>query len=318
MKLMNARRVNLNIKPCLSDEQKLDRLEYVLSQVRRAHGHQTEHKFKDLFDTVMVDESWFYMKRVNNTVIAIDGVVVPRAPTCQHKAHIQKVMFLVAVARPRVDPLGNEFDGKIGLWQCTEMVQAKRKSKNRDAGTWEEKPRTVDSEFYRHLFTKPGGVLAKIKERMPWMHNRVVRIQHDGARPHTGCDTEQLIAQAGSVNGWHFVFHLQPSNSPDTNILDLGFFHALKCHAASLKINANTIPQLIAKIRAAFQSYPPESLDHVWGHWYDCLNEILKSDGDNQYKPPHTGGRVRAIEEGTSVNLSVDLPNYNRVYEMFH
>jgi hypothetical protein len=45
-------------------------------------------------------------------------------------------MFLAAVARPRYDCYGTViFDGKLGIWPFTYEEAAKRKSKNRDAGT---------------------------------------------------------------------------------------------------------------------------------------------------------------------------------------
>jgi len=45
-------------------------------------------------------------------------------------------MFLAAVARPRFDAIGTViFDGKLGIWSFTYKEAAKRKSKNRDAGT---------------------------------------------------------------------------------------------------------------------------------------------------------------------------------------
>ena len=45
-------------------------------------------------------------------------------------------MFLAAVARPRYAADGTMvFDGKLGIWPFTYREAAKRKSKNRDAGT---------------------------------------------------------------------------------------------------------------------------------------------------------------------------------------
>jgi hypothetical protein len=45
-------------------------------------------------------------------------------------------MFLAAVARPRFDANGNVvFDRKLGIWPFTYQEAAKRKSKNREAGT---------------------------------------------------------------------------------------------------------------------------------------------------------------------------------------
>lgn len=319
LKTLHRRVKNLRIKPHLTQQQMDDRSAYVLNQVDRGHGlDRPNHLYKDFYDTIMIDESWFFMKRVNNQVWLLDDTVVPDAPTCQHKSHIEKVMFLVAVARPRTLADGTHFSGKIGLWPCTEVVIAKRDSKNRPAGTPEIKSRSVDCEFYQELFTKPGGVLAKIKERMPWLHGRLVRIQHDGARPHTGMNSEALIAAHGSTNGWQFRFKRQPAQSPDLNILDLGFFHALKSHAAKLKMDTHNIGQLVDKIRHAFNTYPPSKLDHVWGHFYACMNIILSVDGSNQYKPPHSGARARHIDGVTSVSRTVDVDNYNRVYAMFH
>lgn len=179
------------------------------------------------------------------------------------------------------------------------------------------KSRSVDSAFYQDLFTRPDGVLAKIKQRMPWLRGEMVKIQHDGARPHTGKGAEAFIAAAGSTDGWRFRFKLQPAQSPDLNILDLGFFHALKNHAAKVKMDTNNIAQLVDKIKHAFNTYPPDKLDHVWGHFYACMNTILSVDGSNQYKPPHSGARNRHIDGVTSVSRTVDIDNYNRVYAMF-
>ena len=37
----------------------------------------------------------------------------------------------------------------------------------------------------------------------------------------------------------------------------------------------------------------------------------MKFRGGNQYKQAHNGGRIRALETETSVDLSVDLDDYN-------
>ncbi|CAN0508370.1 unnamed protein product, partial [Discosporangium mesarthrocarpum] len=40
----------------------------------------------------------------------------PKPPRAQNKQFITKVMFLAAVARPRMISDGVWFDGKIGIW----------------------------------------------------------------------------------------------------------------------------------------------------------------------------------------------------------
>jgi len=49
-------------------------------------------------------------------------------------------MFLVASARPRFYNGVCIFDGKIGSFPLVTYEQAKRRSVNREAGTWEVKP----------------------------------------------------------------------------------------------------------------------------------------------------------------------------------
>ena len=69
----------------------------------------------------------------------------------KHKEHIEKVMFLSAVTRPRFD---DEkvcmFDGKIGIWPFVHQVAAQRSSIYRPAGTMETKSLPVTN---RHMLT---------------------------------------------------------------------------------------------------------------------------------------------------------------------
>lgn len=52
------------------------------------------------------------------------------------KRFLTKVMFLVAVARPRWNTTRDQwFDGHIGMWLCMRTELAKRNSKNRPKGT---------------------------------------------------------------------------------------------------------------------------------------------------------------------------------------
>ncbi|ETP39280.1 hypothetical protein F442_13243 [Phytophthora nicotianae P10297] len=73
-----------------------------------------------MYDTVHVDEKWFYVKKIGQKVYLLtgqDGTPCEDAPVqfVQSKRHILMVMFLCAVARPR----GN-WDGKVGMWPVVE------------------------------------------------------------------------------------------------------------------------------------------------------------------------------------------------------
>ncbi|RHY66343.1 hypothetical protein DYB38_010789 [Aphanomyces astaci] len=64
-----------------------------------------------------------------------------------------------------------------------------------------------------------------------WPHSSsTIKLQHDNARTHvTSSDAEltSLFADDKAIR-WHFELAPQPPNSPDTNILDLGFFAAVQ------------------------------------------------------------------------------------------
>lgn len=194
------------------------------------------------------------------------------------------------------------------------MVPAARNS----AGTLEPKPRSLTAEYYRELFTRPGGVLDAIKEKMHFRRHIPIIIQHDGASPHTGHDNEALIALAGSTGGWTFAFKRQPAQSPDLNILDLGFFHSLKSRVSHLRNRANNITQLVVNVQICYDAYDKDTLNNIWAHLYACWRSILEVNGSNQYEKPHDDSRNRANHGGFSVDLRIPMVEYNRVVELLN
>ena len=101
-----------------------------------------------MYDVVHVDEKWFYITEENMTVYLAHDEPEPERH-CKSKRYIGKIMFLCAVARPRLLPDGTWWDGKIGIWPFTEQVAAKRSSVNRDTGTLETKPINVNRTVYK-------------------------------------------------------------------------------------------------------------------------------------------------------------------------
>ena len=79
----------------------------------------------------------------------------------------------------------------------------------------------------------------------------------------------------------------QLSNSPDLNINDLGFFAALQA------MYHHTVPKdllhLIEKVKQAHRDYPAEKINRLFLTLQACMNEIIDSEGGNQYKIPHIG-----------------------------
>jgi hypothetical protein len=318
LKLLKAHTKTVKLKPLLTDKHKENRVKFVLSQVDRRQGLNGRNlKFKENLNVIHVDESWIYLMSNDNKVLACPEIDVLLAPTVHHKSHIEKVMFLSAIARPQKRPDGTWFDGKIGIFPCTEMVATERKSKKGPRGTIVSRNKNVDSEFYYNLFSEEDGLFDTIEKMMPWLEGYTVIIQQDGARPHTGNDTVSDLEAAGTGDGWTVKVVTQPAQSPDLNINDLGFFHSLKSKIKKIKAYSTDRDEFIDLVKQAFEEYPMETLDSIWGCLYNVYREILKNDGGNQYKIPHNGGRNRAKNGLTSVDLTVDREHFERCENMF-
>lgn len=61
--------------------------------------------FKDMYDTTHIDEKWFYITKKKETYYLLPDEEEPLC-TCKSKNFIPKIMFLIAVARPRFDDEG--------------------------------------------------------------------------------------------------------------------------------------------------------------------------------------------------------------------
>ena len=153
-----------------------------------------------------------------------------KKPKCcvKHKLHITKVMFLCAVVRPCFNPCSNfRWDGKLGIWPIGDWELAKQKLKNRPKGTLVWKNKIVTKEVYRDLLI--SKLVPSILEKWPrrGMLSRKLFIQQDGAKTHISCDNKIFI-DALVNNGINATLYTQAANSPDVNLLDLGFLEPSK------------------------------------------------------------------------------------------
>ncbi|RHZ00494.1 hypothetical protein DYB35_012083, partial [Aphanomyces astaci] len=91
------------LKPALTESNKVCRLKWALDHVCDRDGAKY---VDDMYDTVHVDEKWFFMTRVQKVYGAICEKIKQRS--CKSKHHLLKVMFLTAVAHPRWDETSGE------------------------------------------------------------------------------------------------------------------------------------------------------------------------------------------------------------------
>lgn len=61
--------------------------------------------------------------------------------------------------------------------------------------------------------------------------------------------------------GFDICLMRQPSNSPDLNILDLGFFNSIQ--SIRYKKCPRTIDELITAVERSFHAYPPKILNRI-------------------------------------------------------
>ena len=115
------RRHSNSLKPVLKDSNKKERVQFCFKMVDPNTVH-IDPQFGDMENILHLDEKWFNMTKNNKTFYLMPDEDDP-VRTIQNKNYIGKVMFLVAVARPRYDNEGNLlFDGKIGCWAMVTEV----------------------------------------------------------------------------------------------------------------------------------------------------------------------------------------------------
>jgi hypothetical protein len=189
-------------------------------------------------------------------------------------------MFLCAVARPRYnETTGEWFDGRIGLWPFANYVPAIRSSKNRAAGTLELKSIAVDHQSYRDMLVH--NVIPAIKQRWPGTKN--VFIQQDNARPHIS-SSDPVFREKATEDGWNIVLTYQPAQSPDFNVLDLGFFHSIQ--SLQYKKRSKNLAELLGNVEQAFKELSSDTLDNTFLTLQKCMEASIAVGGGNNYKLP--------------------------------
>ncbi|XP_042026773.1 uncharacterized protein LOC121773917 [Salvia splendens] len=173
------------------------------------------------------------------------------------------------------------FDGKVGIFPFTTMEPAKRKSKNIPRGTLEIKPiQSLNKEVMRACLIQ--NIIPTIKEKWPENMSKEIFIQQDNDKPHIHHNDADFLCQ-------------QPQ-SPDCNVLDLGYFRAIQ----SLQDDkvAKGVDELLRNVHSSFDELSPYTLNNVFLTLQGCLTEILKVQGCNSYKTPHMN-KERLARMGT-------------------
>ncbi|XP_042032278.1 uncharacterized protein LOC121778977 [Salvia splendens] len=191
-------------------------------------------KYHPMHNVVHIDEKWFYMTKTSERPqFAENGEVI--------------------------------FYGKIGIFPFTIMEPAKRKSKNRPAGTMETKPiHSVNKEVMRACLLHK--IIPAIKAKWPDNMSKEIFIQQDNAKPHINHNDVEFQAVA-STDG--FNFHIRAIQSLQDDKVAKG------------------VDELLRNVYSSFDELSPYTLNNVFLTLQACLTEILKVQGCNGYKTPH-------------------------------
>lgn len=290
------KKVSDTVKPHLNEENKRERVRFALSMIVPGTNN-----FDPIFDVVHVNEKWFYLTKVKKSLYVVPGEAVPTR-SLKSKRFMDKVMFLVAVARPRYDfHRKTLFDGKIGLWPCVRKEPAIRNSKNRKRGTPVTKCFEINNQEYVKLLTK--SVIPAIREKWPkGDRHMAIKIQQDNAPPHRKIPEDLIKISAGDLN---IKVVYQPPNSPDFNVLDLGFFCSIQ--ALQYRQAPKDVDELILAVQKAYNELPKDTLDDVFLSLQTSLRSALQTKGNDDYKLGHMGKESLRRDGRLPVTLSCDL-----------
>ena len=267
-----------SLKPTLTDENKVSRMELALSFIDK----NDTSKFEHMEDLIHVDEKWFYLTKDGQCFIIAADETEPYRHV-QHKSFLTKIMFLCVVARPRYNTNKNTwFDGKIGIWPIRKWEPAKQSLKKHAKGIPVWKNQCIMRDVYWEYLIQE--LLSAIKQKWP-MNNGRIWFQQDGAKSHILEDDEEFKEAVDEI-GLNLTVYTQSPNSPDTNILNLGFFRAIQSFNDDCPANEEELIKLVEK---AYGEYPSCKLNHVWLTLQSCLNMITENDCGNDYKIPHMG-----------------------------
>jgi len=138
---------------------------------------------------------------------------------------------------------------------------------------------------------------------------RTIWIQQDNASSHVPPNDFQFQTVVNQI-GLDIRIMYQPSNSPDMNVLDLGFFASLQ--SLTQRTVCRTLDQLIQNVEKEYEDYNPNTLRRVFLTLQSCMIEVLQVSGGNRYKVPHMNkARLEALN---ILPRTLDCPR--EIYEM--
>ena len=76
----------------------------------------------------------------------------------------------------------------------------------------------------------------------------------------------------------------QPANSPDLNVLDLGYFNAIQSFQHQRR--STSIEELVENVQQSYNDLSINQLHNIWITWQLVMLRVIECNGDNTYVLP--------------------------------
>ncbi|XP_021745354.1 uncharacterized protein LOC110711282 [Chenopodium quinoa] len=283
-------------RPALTLNHKVARLKWALSHVNLIPV-QGEPKFVYMQEAIHIDEKWFWLNPETRKFYLLPKEENPYR--CQQSRRFKiKAMFMVVVGKSHYDANKN-------------LLHDVKSSKNRVAGTMETKAvESVTKEVTRTMLLE--HVIPAIKGK--WHHSlaKNVYIQWDNARPHQ-IPGDPEFQEACTSDGFNIQMVFQPAQSPDLNVLDLGLFTSIQ--SIQYQSFPTNLDEMIEKVNDAYDQFDPKVNMNTWITLQQCMVEIMKKNGGNNYPPPHMGKNRLEIQGNLPEQIEVNREIIQQVVE---
>ena len=112
---------------------------------------------------------------------------------------------------------------------------------------------------------------------------RKIFFKQDAVKTHVSED-DMVFKEALMEKGINTKLYTQAANSPDVNLLDLGFFRVIQSFNNAVPKNKE---ELIQVVSAVYKSYPWNKINHTRLTLQCCFNQTIMHNGDNNYNIDH-------------------------------
>ncbi|KAL4573060.1 hypothetical protein LXL04_019853 [Taraxacum kok-saghyz] len=181
------------------------------------------------------------------------------------------------------------FDRRVGVFQALDgcvLVMDTQSSGKKGCYSGDNIKRDGEGESDNEVVVDRKKVLPPIKAKWPLNHTGPIFIQQDNAKPHIEVNDSEFL-EASSQDGFDIRLCFQPPNSPDLNVLDLGFLRAIQSLQEQEVLH--TVDELVSAVQTSFDKMQSHELNNVFLTLQTCMKEILKVQGGNNYRIPHIG-----------------------------